>query len=57
MTDRTVRVGGAEAETDPDIEESSVVCMLLPLPSPCGNGPPQFQNEEGKKVWRSEGGG
>jgi hypothetical protein len=53
MTDRTVRGGGAEAEaeTDADIEESSAVCM----PSPCGNGPPQFQNE-GEKVWRSEGG-
>ncbi len=47
MRDRTVRGGGADvdAETDPDIDESSTVCMLLPLPSPCGNGPPQFQNE------------
>jgi hypothetical protein len=60
MRDRTVRGGvaeaEAEAEADPDSEESSVGCMILTLPSSCGNGPPQFQNE-GKKVWRSGGGG
>jgi hypothetical protein len=56
MRDRTVRGGDIEAEADPVNEESSVGCMLLIVPSPCDSGAPQFQNE-GKKVWRSEGGG